>query len=52
MKWGDLARCGGPNEIAVVGAFLARCAASYMGGQTIYPDGGRMALNYPAPVAD
>lgn len=26
-------------------------AASYITGQTIYPDGGRLILNYTVPVA-
>ncbi|MHA6324212.1 SDR family NAD(P)-dependent oxidoreductase [Roseivivax sp. CAU 1753] len=45
-------RCGEPSEIAAVAAFLAGPDASYMVGQTIYPDGGRMVLNYTVPVAD
>jgi glucose 1-dehydrogenase len=47
-----LGRCGDPEEIAAVAAFLASDDASYMTGQTIYPDGGRLALNYTVPVAD
>jgi glucose 1-dehydrogenase len=47
-----LGRCGEPEEIAAVAAFLASDDASYMTGQTIYPDGGRLALNYTVPVAD
>ena len=47
-----LGRCGEPEEIAAVAAFLASDDASYMSGQTIYPDGGRLALNYTVPVAD
>lgn len=45
-------RCGEPSEIAAVAAFLAGPDASYMVGQTIYPDGGRMVLNYTVPVPD
>jgi NAD(P)-dependent dehydrogenase (short-subunit alcohol dehydrogenase family) len=46
-----LGRCGEPEEIASVAAFLASDDASYLTGQTIYPDGGRLALNYTVPVA-
>jgi len=47
-----IGRCGEPSEIAAVAAFLASDDASYITGQTIYPDGGRMALNYTVPVAE
>ena len=47
-----LGRCGEPEEVAAVAAFLASDDASYMTGQTVYPDGGRLALNYTVPVAD
>jgi NAD(P)-dependent dehydrogenase (short-subunit alcohol dehydrogenase family) len=43
-------RCGEPEEIGAVVAFLASDDASYMTGQTMYVDGGRMALNYTVPV--
>lgn len=46
-----MGRCGTPSEIASVAAFLASKDASYMTGQTIYPDGGRLILNYTVPVA-
>ena len=45
-------RCGEPEEIASVAVFLASDDASYMTGQTMYVDGGRLALNYTVPVAE
>lgn len=42
-------RLGDPSEVASVAAFLASEDASYITGQTIYPDGGRMILNYVMP---
>ena len=45
-----LKRLGEPEEIAAVAAFLASDDASYLTGQTIYPDGGRMALNYTVSI--
>ena len=45
-----IGRCGEPREIASVAAFLASDDASYITGQTIYPDGGRLILNYTVPV--
>jgi NAD(P)-dependent dehydrogenase (short-subunit alcohol dehydrogenase family) len=47
-----MGRCGDPAEVAKVALFLASDDASYLTGQTIYPDGGRLALNYTVPVAD
>ncbi len=45
-----LGRFGEADEIGRVAVFLASDDASYMTGQTIYPDGGRLALNYTVPV--
>lgn len=47
-----LGRCGEPEEVASIAAFLASDDASYMTGQTLYVDGGRMALNYTVPVKE
>ncbi|RFC62603.1 SDR family oxidoreductase [Fulvimarina endophytica] len=47
-----LGRIGEPKEIAAVAAFLASDQASYVTGQTVYADGGRLALNYVVPVRD
>lgn len=45
-----LGRCGEPAEVAAVAVFLACGESSYITGQTIYPDGGRLGLNYTMPV--
>jgi NAD(P)-dependent dehydrogenase (short-subunit alcohol dehydrogenase family) len=47
-----LGRMGEPEEVASVAVFLASDAASYMTGQTLYPDGGRLALNYTVAVPE
>jgi NAD(P)-dependent dehydrogenase (short-subunit alcohol dehydrogenase family) len=41
-----LGRLGEPDEIAKIAVFLASDDASYLTGTTLYPDGGRLALNY------
>ena len=45
-----LGRCGEPEEVAAVAVFLASSESSYITGQTIYPDGGRLGLNYTVAV--
>ncbi|WP_159587575.1 SDR family NAD(P)-dependent oxidoreductase [Chelativorans xinjiangense] len=45
-----LGRIGDPKEIASIAAFLASDDASYITGQTIYADGGRLPLNYTVEV--
>ena len=47
-----LGRCGEPEEVAAIAAFLASDDASYITGQTLYADGGRMPLNYTVPVRE
>ena len=41
-----LGRLGEPDEVARAALFLASDDASYLTGTTLYPDGGRLALNY------
>ena len=45
-----LGRWGEPEEVAAIAVFLASTESSYITGQTIYPDGGRLGLNYTMPV--
>ena len=45
-----LGRIGAAEEIAGIAAFLAGADASYISGEIIYADGGRLALNYTVPV--
>jgi len=41
-----LGRLGEPDEVARLAVFLASDDASYLTGTTVYPDGGRLGLNY------
>jgi NAD(P)-dependent dehydrogenase (short-subunit alcohol dehydrogenase family) len=41
-----MGRFARPEEIAAIAAFLASDESSYVTGQTLYADGGRLALNY------
>lgn len=49
MSRTPLGRAGEPEEVAAVAVFLASADSSYLTGQTIYPDGGRLGLNYTVP---
>lgn len=52
MSRTPLGRPGEPDEVARVALFLASDDSSYVTGQTVYCDGGRLGLNYTVPVAD
>lgn len=47
-----MGRVGEPAEVASIAAFLVSDDASYVTGETIYVDGGRMPLNYTVPVRE
>ena len=47
-----MGRMGEPDEIAAVAVFLGSEESSYITGETIYVDGGRLGLNYTVPVKD
>ena len=46
MSRTPMRRLGEPSEIADVVAFLVSSASSYMTGEIVYVDGGRLTLNY------
>lgn len=50
MSRTPMKRLGEPAEIADVTAFLISSASSYMTGEIIFVDGGRMTLNYTVPT--
>ena len=52
MSRTPLGRIGEASEVASVALFLASDDSSYITGQIIYPDGGRLALNYTVPVKE
>lgn len=50
MSRTPMKRLGEPAEIGAVCVFLASADSSYITGSTIYPDGGRLGLNYTVAV--
>jgi NAD(P)-dependent dehydrogenase (short-subunit alcohol dehydrogenase family) len=50
MSRTPMRRLGEPSEIADTVAYLASDAASYITGEIVMVDGGRMTLNYTVPV--
>jgi NAD(P)-dependent dehydrogenase (short-subunit alcohol dehydrogenase family) len=50
MSRTPMKRLGEPSEIADTVAYLASNAASYITGEIVVVDGGRMTLNYTVAV--
>jgi len=50
MSRTPMRRLGEPSEIADVVAWLASDASSYVTGEIVVVDGGRMTLNYTVAV--
>ena len=50
MSRTPMKRMGEPSEVADLVAYLASDAASYITGEIVVIDGGRMTLNYTVPV--
>ncbi len=50
MSRTPMKRLGEPSEIADTVAWLLRDASSYVTGEIVVVDGGRMTLNYTVPV--
>lgn len=52
MSRTPMRRLGEPREIADVVAWLSSDAASYVTGEIVTVDGGRMTLNYTVPISN
>ncbi|MEM9737196.1 MAG: SDR family oxidoreductase, partial [Pseudomonadota bacterium] len=52
MSRTPMGRAGAPDEVGKVAVFLASDLASYMCGESVYVDGGRLGLNYTVPVPE
>lgn len=50
MSRTPMGRLGQADEVASLALFLASDESSYITGQTVYIDGGRLGLNYTVPV--
>jgi len=50
MSRTPMKRLGEPSEVADTVAYLASDAASYITGEIVVVDGGRMTLNYTVPI--